>query len=190
MKRADMETSVGDKGRRGARVTEERLRETSASLCRDKAKLFNFSLETLCHLAEADRADQPVRQIIGKMYKKTEIGRKGPLLSGKGGNPNDSNHCFLIIAPGPTPATLIEHILSPAFVIKDAVVTILMYLRAEIIFAFGKLHPSAGKLQPSLLGESTSMMVMPFSLFKTKGNRCFNVCECAGGLQIKILSLF
>lgn len=27
MKRADMETTVGDKGRRGARVTEWRLRE-------------------------------------------------------------------------------------------------------------------------------------------------------------------
>lgn len=38
-----------------------------------------------------------------------------------------------------------------ALLIKDFVVTVLMHLRAEIIFAFGKLHPTVGKLQPSLL---------------------------------------
>lgn len=54
MKRADVETTVGDKGRRGARVTEERLKETSAGSCRNKAVLFHFPFKALCQWAEAD----------------------------------------------------------------------------------------------------------------------------------------
>ena len=42
MKRADVETTVGDEGRRGARVTEQRLKETSGCLRRNKAVLFYF----------------------------------------------------------------------------------------------------------------------------------------------------
>lgn len=40
MKRVDMETTEGDKGRQGARVTEQRLKETSANLSRNNAMLF------------------------------------------------------------------------------------------------------------------------------------------------------
>lgn len=83
MKRADMETTVGD------RVTEGRLREASASLCR-KATLLRVPLKALCEWAEADRAHQPDRKIIRQTYQKTSTGSKGPLHSGKGGDPNDT----------------------------------------------------------------------------------------------------
>lgn len=59
MKRADMETTVGDKGRQGARVTEGRLREAAASLRTDKTMLFHFPLKALCQWPEADQAHQP-----------------------------------------------------------------------------------------------------------------------------------
>lgn len=49
----------------------------------------------------------------------------------------------------------------------------LIYLRAAIIFAFRKLHPSVGKLQPSLWGMGTFTDVMLFSSVKTKGNSSF-----------------
>lgn len=76
--------------------------------------------------------------------------------------------------------------------IKDFVVTVLMYLRAEIIFAFGKLHPVVGKLQPSLWSTSTST-VMLFSSVKTKGNSSFPDVLCVGVLgavRLKSFSFF
>lgn len=52
MKRADMETTGGDKGRQGARVTKQRLKETSASLSRNEALRFHFPFKALCQGAE------------------------------------------------------------------------------------------------------------------------------------------
>lgn len=57
-----------------------------------------------------------------------------------------------------------------------------MYLRAEIIIAFGKLHPLAGKLQPSLWGMCSSTVVMLSPSFKTKGNSSFPDALCVGVL--------
>lgn len=68
IERADRETAVGDEDRRGARVTEGRLREASASMCRNEAMLFHFPLKALCQWAETDQAHQPDRQIIRKKY--------------------------------------------------------------------------------------------------------------------------
>ncbi len=108
-----------------------------------------------------------------------------------------SNHCFLIIIPWQTPKEEAKLFLLdtsfPAFVIKDYVVTMLIYLRAKIIFAFGKLHPLAGKLQPSLWELSTSTVVMLFSLIKQKEIvvfLLFCVCSCVGRCWIKIFCLF
>ncbi len=156
-----------------------------ASLCRNKATLFRVPLKALCEWAEADRAHQPDRKII-RHQADQHWQQRAPTLR-KGWGPKsytDSNRCFLIITPRQTPkeeAKLFSlDTSSPAFVIKDLVVTVLIYLRAEIIFAFGKLHPLAGKLQPSLWGTSTSTVVMLFSSFKTKGNSSFPdvLCVC------------
>lgn len=92
MKRADVETTVGDKVRRGARVTEQRLKETSANLCRNKAMLFHFPFKALCQTAAAYWSCQSHRKIIRQAYKKTRAGSKGALLAGKGGNPNDTRN--------------------------------------------------------------------------------------------------
>lgn len=58
---------------------------------------------------------------------------------------------------------------STAFLKKVFVVGMLMYFRAEIIFAYGNLHPVAGKLQLSLWEVSTAIVEFFFSS-KTKGN--------------------
>ena len=79
---------------------------------------------------------------------------------------------------------------SSAFGIKDFMVTVLIYLRAEIIFAFGSLHPLAGKLQPSIYGVSISVAAPLFSPFKTKGNSSFPAVFLWRASQIKILRLF
>lgn len=47
MKRADMETTEEDKGRRAARMTEQRLKETSGSICRNKVMCFSPFQSTL-----------------------------------------------------------------------------------------------------------------------------------------------
>lgn len=108
----------------------------------------------------------------------------------------DSNHCFLIITSRQSPQNRQKLFLldtsSTAFVIKDFVVTVLMYLRAEIIFAFGKLHPVVGKLQPSLWWTSTSTMML-FSSVKTKGNSSFPdvLCVCLlGAVRLQSFSFF
>lgn len=59
MKRAEMETTVGDKGRQGAWVTDGRLRPLS----------FISLLKSLCQWAEADQARQADRRIIRRTYK-------------------------------------------------------------------------------------------------------------------------
>lgn len=51
---------------------------------------------------------------------------------------------------------------STAFLKKDFVVGMLMYFRAEIIFAYGNLHPVAGKLQLSLWEVSTAIVGSSF----------------------------
>ena len=53
-----METTVGDKGRQGARVTEGGLREAPTSLGRNKALLFHFPWKALFQWAETDQAHQ------------------------------------------------------------------------------------------------------------------------------------
>lgn len=62
MKRADIETTVGD------RVTEGRLREASVILSRIKAMLFHVPLRALCQWAEADQAHRPDKKTIRQMY--------------------------------------------------------------------------------------------------------------------------
>lgn len=84
VKREDEEGRHGNHSRRqGCRVTEGRLREASVSLCRNKVMLFHVPLKTLCQWTETERAHQPDRKLV------RPTGSIGPLLSGKGGDPND-----------------------------------------------------------------------------------------------------
>lgn len=65
----DDEARHGNHSRKqGARVTAERLREASVSLCRNKAMLFHVPLKALCQWTKADQAHQPDRKISRQTY--------------------------------------------------------------------------------------------------------------------------
>lgn len=73
-------------GSRVRRVTGGRLRETSVSPCRNKVTLFHVPPKTLSQRTETGRLPHKQTQ----RYGLAKWRRRGPQLSGKGGDPNDT----------------------------------------------------------------------------------------------------